>query len=85
MNKVYVAELIVCEKERRGTGKCKSSPIREVLQIYTKDGNLLAEYDRLSSPIEVIVDFIKYHYNDHEEQQKKIDAAYEYFVKPEIE
>ena len=42
---VEVKELIVTDLSRKGTGKDVTSPIRTVLEIYTKDGKLLAYLD----------------------------------------
>lgn len=40
----FVAEVIITTKERRGTGDGKD-PIRIITQVYTKGGELIAEYD----------------------------------------
>lgn len=42
---IQVKELIVTDLTRKGTGKDVTSPIRTVLEVYTKDGELLAYYD----------------------------------------
>jgi sugar (pentulose or hexulose) kinase len=38
-------EVIISNIARRGTGKSALSPIRVVTQVFSKDGNLIAEYD----------------------------------------
>lgn len=42
--KVYCAELIISEVELRGSG-VEMDPYRRVTQVFTKDGELLAERD----------------------------------------
>jgi len=42
---IQVKELIVTDLSRKGTGKDVTSPIRTVLEVYTKDGELLAYHD----------------------------------------
>lgn len=37
-------EVIITDKERRGTGET-GSPIRKITQVYSKDGELIAEHD----------------------------------------
>lgn len=42
---IKVKELIVTDLSRKGTGKDVTSPIRTVLEVYTKAGELLAYND----------------------------------------
>ncbi len=44
MDQVKLEEVILCSKERRGKGT-EADPIRIIHQVYTKDGNLIAEND----------------------------------------
>jgi len=41
-NSVEVKELIVTNFAKRGSGKDETSPVRTILEIYTKDGKLMA-------------------------------------------
>ena len=41
---VSVQEVIVCTEKRRGVGEYPS-PVRPVVQVFTKDGDLIAEKD----------------------------------------
>lgn len=43
MDKVFTMEVIICTKERRGNGE--DDPIRVITEVFTKDGELIAEYD----------------------------------------
>lgn len=40
---VCVMEVIVCTKKRRGNGK--DDPIRIITEVFTKEGELIAEHD----------------------------------------
>jgi hypothetical protein len=42
---IQVKELIVTDLSRKGTGKDVTSPIRAVVEVYTKEGELLAYHD----------------------------------------
>jgi len=42
---IQVKELIVTDLSRKGIGKNELSPVRSVLEIYSKEGDLLATYD----------------------------------------
>lgn len=42
---IQVKELVITDLSRKGTGKDVTSPIRTVLEVYTKDGELLAYHD----------------------------------------
>lgn len=42
---IQVQELIVTDLSRKGTGKDVTSLIRTVLEVYTKNGELLAYHD----------------------------------------
>jgi len=45
MNTVFVSEVIICTKSRRGTGKDKTSPIRVITEVFDTSGEKIAEYD----------------------------------------
>lgn len=49
MDEVFVKEVIICTKERRGNGK--DDPIRVILQVFTKEGELIAESDPCACPM----------------------------------
>lgn len=59
MVSTYVDEVIISNIKVRGTGKDQSSPLRIVTEVYTKDGELIAEKDDLKYTIEQIVAFVK--------------------------
>jgi hypothetical protein len=42
---VFIEEVIICTKTRRGEGNSKQDPIRVITEIFTKDGLKIAEYD----------------------------------------
>ena len=44
MDTVKQVEVIICTKKRRGTGGT-SDPIRVITEVFTLDGELIAEYD----------------------------------------
>ena len=80
MDEVYVKDMIVCTKMRRGSGQRKHSPIRVVKEIFDLDGEKIAENDPCGdiSP-EVLLDFLKYHYGTikEDEHTKRI---HQYFI-----
>lgn len=43
MDQVFTEEVIICTKKRRGNGK--DNPIRVVLEVFSKNGELIAEND----------------------------------------
>lgn len=44
MPTIYTTEVIISHQERRGTGSAHD-PIRAITQVYSKEGELIAEYD----------------------------------------
>lgn len=44
MEEIICKEVVVSTLTRRGQGK-KHSPIRQITQVFEKDGKLIAEYD----------------------------------------
>lgn len=44
-----VVEVIITNKKRRGNGK--DDPYRAITEVFTKDGQLIAEYDPCSCTI----------------------------------
>jgi len=42
---VFIQEVIICTKKRRGNGSSSDNPIRIITEVFTKDGKLIAEYD----------------------------------------
>ncbi|RWZ82723.1 MAG: hypothetical protein EO766_17950 [Hydrotalea sp. AMD] len=46
---IQVKELIVTDLSRKGTGTSEISPVRTVLEVYTKDGELVATNDTLGN------------------------------------
>lgn len=58
---IQVKELIVSDLSRKGTGKEVTSPIRTVLEVYTKDGELLAYHDSQGNySVEDLISFSKF-------------------------
>lgn len=58
---IQVKELIVTDLSRKGTGKDVTGPIRTVLEVYTKDGELLACHDSQGNySVEDLVSFSKF-------------------------
>ena len=84
MKDVYMEDLIVCTKTRRGNGKDSLSPIRIVKEVIERNGDFVAEHDNLSYPIECIRDFIIYRFKG-EQQKQVMEWAFSYFVSEEIE
>ena len=57
---IQVKELIVTDLSRRGTGNDETSPVRSLLEVYTKDGKLLAVHDSQGNySIEQLIAFAK--------------------------
>lgn len=54
MDTIKCEEVIISTLARRGKG-VKYSPIRVITQVFTKDGELIAENDSLPETIELIV------------------------------
>ncbi len=75
----YMEEVIICKKERRGSGKDEASPIRIITQVYNRSGMLIGEDDPYSTNVENIADFMKHHFSDipEDEVRKRI---HEYFI-----
>lgn len=44
MDSVFTLKVIICTKTRRGQG-VDGDPIRVITEVYTTDGDLIAEYD----------------------------------------
>lgn len=58
---IQVKELIVTDLSRKGTGKTELSPVRSVLEIYSKEGDLLATHDSQGNySVEDLIAFGKY-------------------------
>lgn len=58
---IQVKELIITDLSRKGTGKDVTSPIRTVLEIYTKDGQLLACHDSQGNySVEDLISFSRF-------------------------
>ena len=47
MNKVFCEQVIISTKEKRGDGKVYEDPVRCITQVFTTEGELIAEYDPL--------------------------------------
>lgn len=45
MDEVKLMQVIYCTKERRGDGKSDISPVRAITEVFTTDGELIAEKD----------------------------------------
>lgn len=57
---IQVKELVVTDLSRRGSGREETSPIRSVLEVYTKDGELLAVHDSQGNyTVEQLIAFAK--------------------------
>ena len=46
---IQVKELIITDLSRRGTGRDETSPVRSILEVFTKEGELLAVSDSLGN------------------------------------
>lgn len=76
--------VIICKNARRGRG-VNESPIRTVTQVYDKEGSLIAEEDPKGSySIETIWDFLRYKYQNIDEQTHRENVV-EYFIEFEKE
>jgi len=57
---IQVKELVVTDLSRRGNGRDEISPVRAVLEVYTKEGELLAVHDSQGNyTVEQLVAFAK--------------------------
>lgn len=55
---IQVKELVVTDLSRKGSGKNILSPVRTVLEVYSKQGDLLAFHDSYGNfSIEDLVEF----------------------------
>jgi hypothetical protein len=62
---VKVEKVIRCSEKKRGTGEDVTSPVRIVEEVYTLDGELIAENDPLGGfTTEDIGEFLISYYND---------------------
>ena len=58
---IQVKELIVSDLSRKGSGVNQLSPVRSILEVYSKNGDLLAVHDSLGNfSIEDLFDFGKF-------------------------
>ena len=46
---IQVKELIVSDLTRKGSGKSPFSPVRQVIEVYSKEGDLLAFHDKFGN------------------------------------
>lgn len=80
MDRVYMQNLIVCSKMRRGAGNSAHSPIRVVTEIFNAKGDAIAENDPCGNiTTESLLDFLKYRYSDIPED-KHIQNIASYYV-----
>mgnify|MGYP000864421306 CR=1 FL=1 len=57
---IQVKELVVTDLSRRGNGRDETSPVRAVLEVYTKEGELLAVHDSQGNyTVEQLIAFAK--------------------------
>lgn len=57
---IQVKELVLTDLSRRGNGRDETSPVRDVLEVYTKDGELLAVHDSQGNyTVEQLIAFAK--------------------------
>ncbi|HAY32566.1 MAG TPA: hypothetical protein PK536_10185 [Ignavibacteria bacterium] len=57
---IKVKELIVTDLSRRGNGRDETSPVRSILEVYTKNGELLAVHDSQGNyTVEQLIAFAK--------------------------
>jgi hypothetical protein len=77
---VLLKNLIVCSVQRRGSGKDLHSPVRILDQVYTPEGDLVAEHDPCGDITpESLLDFLKWHYESID-TNTHIDNIYKYFI-----
>ena len=64
---IQVKELILTDLSRKGTGKDVTSPIRNILEVYTKEGELLAYHDSQGNySVEDLISFSKFYLSNKE-------------------
>jgi predicted proteasome-type protease len=57
---IQVKDLVVTDLSRRGNGRDEISPVRSIIEVYTKDGELLAVHDSQGNyTVEQLVAFAK--------------------------
>jgi len=79
MDEVFVKQVIICTKQRRGKG-IEYSPIRIITEVFDLDGKLIADSDPVGNiNPEVMLDFLKWHYKDISEEQHR-DRISQYFT-----
>ncbi len=58
---INVKEVVITDLSRKGTGKDVTSPVRPILEIYTKEGELIAFHDSQGNySVEDLISFSKY-------------------------
>ena len=75
---IKIKQFIITDEEIRGTGE-SHSPHRRITRILTEDGIEVAEYDLLSSNVEIIYEFMKWHFKEIPEEKVK-QAICDYFL-----
>lgn len=60
MNEVKCVEVIISSLTRRGTGDSSLSPVRCVTQVFTKDGQFIAENDPFTDDKFVLMDMVHF-------------------------
>jgi len=56
---VYVSEVIISHQTRRGTGNDVTSPVRIITQVFTKEGEFIAERDPMPETF-ALMDLVHY-------------------------
>lgn len=84
MDEVFVKQVIICTKDRRGKGT-EVSPIRAITEVFYMDGVLIADSDPLGNITpESLLDFLKWQYKDIPEDEHK-DKIRQYYIETDTD
>jgi len=75
---IKIQQFIITDEDIRGTGE-SHSPKRRITRILKEDGTEVAEYDPLSSSVEIIYEFMKWHFKEIPKEKVK-QAICDYFL-----
>lgn len=77
---IQVKELVVTDLSRRGNGRDETSPVRSIIEVYTKDGELLAVHDSQGNyTVEQLLAFAKLCREKSDETIEKIYKSWSKF------
>lgn len=76
---IQLEELIVTDLSRKGSGKNELSPVRPVLEIYSKEGDLLATHDSQGNySVEDLIAFGKFCMSKNDVSIEELFKKWEY-------